>query len=151
MRGYISCAIACPYDGPTPVKAVARLVSTLLEMGCCEVSLGDTIGAGTPATVTAMLEAVLAASPPERLAGHYHDTGGLALENIMASLALGLRTFDAAIGGLGGCPFAPGAPGNVATEAVVRLCDVHGYKTGIEPERLAEAARFATKLKGGAP
>jgi hydroxymethylglutaryl-CoA lyase len=151
VRGYISCAIACPYDGPTPAKAVARLVSTLLEMGCCEVSLGDTIGAGTPATVTAMLEAVLAASPPERLAGHYHDTGGLALENIMASLALGLRTFDAAIGGLGGCPFAPGAPGNVATEAVVRLCDVHGYKTGIEPERLAEAARFATKLKGGAP
>ncbi len=151
VRSYVSCAVACPYDGPTPPTAVARLVSTLLEMGCYEVSLGDTIGAGTPATVTAMIEAVLTASPPERLAGHYHDTGGLALENIMASLALGLRTFDAAIGGLGGCPFAPDAPGNVATEAVVRLCDVHGYKTGIEPERLTEAARFATKLKGGAP
>ena len=98
------------------------------------------IGAGTPAKVSAMLEAVLAASPPERLAGHYHDTGGLALENIVASLALGLRTFDAAVAGLGGCPYAPGAPGNVATEAVVRLCDVRGYETG-----------FATKLKGGAP
>jgi hydroxymethylglutaryl-CoA lyase len=120
-------------------------------MGCYEVSLGDTIGAGTPDTIAAMLDEVLKAAPADRLAGHYHDTGGMALRNINVSLDRGLRTFDAAAGGLGGCPFAPGAPGNVATGAVVELMHERGFETGIDPERLAEAAHFAERLKGEAP
>lgn len=151
VRGYVSCVAVCPYDGPTPPAAVANLAAKLLDMGCYEVSLGDTIGAGTPETIAAMLDAVLKVAPADRLAGHYHDTGGMALRNIKASLDRGLRTFDAAAGGLGGCPFAPGAPGNVATGTVVDLMHERGFETGIDPERLAEAARFAERIKGGTP
>jgi hydroxymethylglutaryl-CoA lyase len=114
------------------------------------VSLGDTIGAGTPDTIATMLAEVLKVAPVDRLAGHFHDTGGRALHNIGVSLAMGLRTFDAAIGGLGGCPFAPGAPGNVATEAVVPFLHNRGFETGIDLERLAAARRFAQSLKGEA-
>ena len=109
VRGYVSCVTDCPYDGPTPPEAVARVAKALIEMGCYEVSLGDTIGAGTPETVAKMLDAVLAEAPADRLAGHYHDTKGRALENIAVSIEKGLRTFDSSVGGLGGCPFAPGA------------------------------------------
>lgn len=151
VRGYVSCVAVCPFDGPTPPAAVARLASDLLEMGCYEVSLGDTIGAGTPDTIAAMLEEVLKIAPADRLAGHFHDTGGTALENINVSLDMGLRTFDAAAGGLGGCPFAPGAPGNVSTGAVVKLMLDRGFETGIDPQRLAEAARFAKRIKAGSP
>lgn len=150
VRGYVSCVAVCPYDGPTPPAAVADITAALLDMGCCEVSLGDTIGAGTPDTIAAMLDAVLKIAPADRLAGHYHDTGGTALQNISISVDMGLRTFDAAVGGLGGCPFAPGAPGNVATGSVVELLHRRGFETGIDPERLADAARFAEALKGGA-
>lgn len=151
VRGYISCVAVCPYDGPTPPAAVARLTSDLLDMGCYEVSLGDTIGAGTPDTIAAMLDEVLKIAPPDRLAGHFHDTGGMALQNIEVSLDMGLRTFDAAAGGLGGCPFAPGAPGNVATGAVVKLMHERGFENGIDPGRLVEAGRFAQRIKGGSP
>ncbi|HEU0222294.1 MAG TPA: hydroxymethylglutaryl-CoA lyase [Paracoccaceae bacterium] len=149
LRGYISCVTDCPYDGPTPPAKVAEVAAALLEMGCWEVSLADTIGHGTQASVAAMLEAVLALAPPERLAGHFHDTLGRALENIAVSLERGLRVFDASAGGLGGCPYAPGAAGNVASEAVVDFLEGRGYATGIDRERLAEAAAFARGLRIG--
>lgn len=147
VRGYVSCAIACPYDGPTPVDAVVRVTDELRKLGCYEISLGDTIGAGAPETVQAMLRAVLEAAPPERLAGHFHDTRDRALANVSASVDLGLRTFDSAVGGLGGCPYAPGAKGNVATEAVVDLLEGLGFEAGIDREKLRTAAAFATSLR----
>jgi hydroxymethylglutaryl-CoA lyase len=148
VRGYVSCVTDCPYDGPTPPESVVRITKAMLDMGCYEVSLGDTIGAATPLTLKRMLDAVLAEIPADRLAGHYHDTGGQALANIKASLKKGLRTFDAAVGGLGGCPYAPGAKGNVATEAVNDLLEAEGYSTGIDRIALLEAANFALSLKG---
>lgn len=147
VRGYVSCVTDCPYDGPTPPDKVAELTEALIALGCYEISLGDTIGAGTPETVGAMLDAVLNIAPASALAGHYHDTGGRALDNIAISLERGLRTFDASAGGLGGCPFAPGAKGNVATEAVVRMLERMGFATGIDYARLDEAAAFAKGLK----
>jgi len=142
VRGYVSCAVACPYEGAIAPEAVADVASKLIEMGCYEVSLGDTIGHGTPETVTAMLEGVLEAVPAERLAGHYHDTNNRALDNVRASLGLGLRTFDSAVGGLGGCPYAPGAKGNVSTTALARMLAAEGWDTGIDMERLAAAEAF---------
>ncbi|PCD77605.1 hydroxymethylglutaryl-CoA lyase [Pseudothioclava arenosa] len=147
VRGYVSVVTDCPFDGPTPPANVARVAAALRDMGCYEVSLGDTIGQGRPETISAMLEAVLNELPPERLAGHYHDTAGRALANIEASLALGLRAFDAAVGGLGGCPYAPGAAGNVATEAVAGRLSELGYDTGLDAGVLAEAAALARAMK----
>ncbi len=148
VRGYVSCVIECPYDGPVPPEAVAKVAAELLAMGCYEVSLGDTIGAGTPDTVRAMLEAVLKAVPAAKLAGHFHDTNGRAVENIEVSLEAGLRCFDAAIGGLGGCPYAPGAAGNVDTLAVARRVEALGFSTGLDRMRLEAAADFAKRLVG---
>lgn len=149
-RGYVSCAIACPYDGPTDPADVLEVAGHLIEHGCYEVSLADTIGAGTPDTTSAMLKEVLSRVPAAKLAGHFHDTGGRALDNIGVCLDHGLRTFDAAVGGLGGCPFAPGAPGNVATEAVVAMLEKRGFKTGINVNKLAGAAAFARGLRRAA-
>ncbi|MEX2518125.1 MAG: hydroxymethylglutaryl-CoA lyase [Paracoccaceae bacterium] len=148
MRGYVSCVTDCPFDGPTPPAAVAEALEAMLALGAYEVSLGDTIGRGEPETIAAMLKAALSIAPPEKLAGHYHDTGGRALENIAVSLDFGLRTFDAAVGGLGGCPYAPGAAGNVATEAVAALLAERGFETGLDLAALAEAAAFAKALRG---
>ena len=147
VRGYVSCVTDCPYEGPVAPAAVARVVAALAAMGCHEVSLGDTIGRATPATTAAMLGAVLGAAPADRLAGHFHDTGGRALQNIDTCLDRGLRVFDAAAGGLGGCPYAPGASGNVATEAVAAHLAARGFATGIDPARLATAATFAASLR----
>lgn len=147
VRGYVSCVTDCPYEGPVAPEAVAKVASALYLMGCQQISLGDTIGAGTPDTIGRMLDAVLAVLPAERLAGHYHDTGGLALRNIATSIDKGLRVFDASVGGLGGCPYAPGAKGNVATEAVAAFLHGEGFATGLDPDRLAEAARFAHSLR----
>ncbi len=151
VRGYISCVVACPYDGPTAPAAVAQLAAVLLEMGCYQVSLGDTIGAGAPDTIAAMLTVVLTTIPADCLAGHYHDTNANALGNIDVSLDSGLRTFDTSVGGLGGCPFAPGAKGNVSTGAVVARMHGRGFTTGIDPDCLAAAAGFAETLKRGFP
>jgi hydroxymethylglutaryl-CoA lyase len=151
VRGYVSCVTDCPYEGPVAPAAVARLTGDLLALGCYEVSLGDTIGRGTPATVTAMLDDVLAVAPPDRLAGHFHDTGGAALANVEVSLARGLRSFDAAAGGLGGCPFAPGAPGNLCTLALVRRLHELGYDTGVDEACLEAAACLARTTVGRLP
>jgi len=149
VRGYVSVVTDCPFDGPTPPGNVARVAAALRDLGCYEVSLGDTIGQGRPETVDAMLAAVLEELPPERLAGHFHDTAGRALENVGASLARGLRVFDAAVGGLGGCPYAPGARGNVATESVAAYLAGQGYATGLDPAVIARAAEFARSLRAG--
>ncbi|MEJ8475774.1 hydroxymethylglutaryl-CoA lyase [Roseibium algae] len=147
VRGYISCITDCPYDGPTSPETVARVAKMLFDLGCYEISLGDTIGAATPETLTLMLDAVLAELPAKYLAGHYHDTKGRALENIEISLDKGLRVFDASIGGLGGCPYAPGAKGNVATEAVASLMARKGYETGLDMDKLLAVAEFARSLR----
>ena len=147
VRGYLSCVVQCPYEGAIAPEIVAELSQRLLALGCYEISLGDTIGAGTPKTIANMLEAVLSHIPAPQLAGHYHDTNGRALENIETSLNLGLRTFDSAVGGLGGCPYAQGATGNVATESVVALLDQLGYQTNIDKNALANAAQFAKALR----
>ena len=146
VRGYVSCVTDCPWDGPVAPAAVARVTRALFEMGCFEVSLGDTIGAGTPETVARMLDAVLAEAPADMLAGHFHDTSGRALENIAVSLEAGLRVFDASVGGLGGCPYAPGAKGNADTLAVHDMLAARGLSTGLDAEKLARAAAFALSL-----
>lgn len=148
VRGYVSCVVECPYDGPVDPAQVARVAESLWEMGCYEISLGDTIGQATPEAVDAMLAAVCEALPAERLAGHFHDTGGRALDNIEVALGRGLRVFDAAVGGLGGCPYAPGAAGNVATEAVHDRLLALGHETGLDREVLARAADMARALRG---
>lgn len=147
VRGYVSCVTDCPYDGPTAPDKVAEVSQALINMGCYEVSLGDTIGAATPQSTAKMLSAVLTVVPAEKLAGHFHDTQARALENIDVSLDMGVRVFDAAVGGLGGCPYAPGAAGNVATEAVVDLMARRGFETGIDLDRLARVGAFAQGLR----
>ncbi|AWI83832.1 hydroxymethylglutaryl-CoA lyase [Alloyangia pacifica] len=149
VRGYVSCVVECPYDGMVAPEQVAKVAQALLAMGCYEISLGDTIGRATPEAVTAMLQAVTQGVPPAQLAGHFHDTGGRALENVEAALAMGLRVFDAAVGGLGGCPYAPGAAGNVATEAVADRLAALGYETGLDRAVLDEAAALARGMRNG--
>ncbi|RBW63088.1 hydroxymethylglutaryl-CoA lyase [Ruegeria sp. A3M17] len=147
VRGYVSCVTDCPYDGPTPPEKVAEVADRLFSMGCYEVSLGDTMGQGTPDTIAHMLLAVRERVPMTRLAGHFHDTNGRAIDNIDAALALGVRVFDSAVGGLGGCPYAPGAAGNVATEAVVAHLERLGYQTGLDLAVIEEAAQMARAMR----
>jgi len=147
VRGYVSCVTDCPYDGVVDPADVARVAEHLFQMGCYEVSLGDTIGQATPDSIDAMLLAVTQVVPADKLAGHYHDTSGRALDNIEASLARGVRVFDAAVGGLGGCPYAPGAAGNVATEAVHDRLTALGYETGLDRAVLNRAADMARAMR----
>ena len=147
MRGYISCVVECPYDGAVDPAQVAQVAAQLRDMGCYEISLGDTIGQGRPEAIGQMLDAVLGELPAEQLAGHYHDTSGRALDNIAVSLDKGLRVFDAAVGGLGGCPYAPGAAGNVATEAVHDKVTALGYDTGLDRDVLIRAADMARAMR----
>lgn len=147
VRGYVSCVVECPYDGAVPPENVTRVVAALRDMGCYEVSLGDTIGRGTPEAVDAMLTAVLEEMSADQLAGHFHDTSGRALENVRTAMDRGLRVFDAAVGGLGGCPYAPGAAGNVATEAVHAYVTAQGFETGLDAGILAEAGRMARAMR----
>ncbi len=148
VRGYVSCVVECPYDGVVAPAQVAAVADQLFAMGCYEVSLGDTIGAGTPDSIARMLLAVRDVVPAGRLAGHFHDTNGRAMDNIDASLAMGVRVFDAAVGGLGGCPYAPGAAGNVATEAVNKHLTALGYQTGLDQAVLDDAAAMALAMRG---
>ncbi|MCE6953395.1 hydroxymethylglutaryl-CoA lyase [Cereibacter sphaeroides] len=149
LRGYVSMVVECPFDGPTPPASVARVAAALRDLGCAEISLGDTVGRATAEGFDAMLAAVLGELPADRLAAHCHDTAGRALEVIDAALARGLRVVDAAVGGLGGCPYAPGAAGNVATEKVAAHLAAKGFETGLDPDRLAEAAALARRLRAG--
>ena len=147
VRGYVSCVTDCPFDGAVAPEQVAQVAETLHLLGCYEVSLGDTIGQGTPETIGKMLTAVTKRVPASQLAGHYHDTAGRALQNIEASIGFGMRVFDAAVGGLGGCPYAPGAAGNVATEAVQDHLVALGYDTGLDREVLVAAANMARSMR----
>jgi hydroxymethylglutaryl-CoA lyase len=151
VRGYVSCVLGCPYEGEIKPERVADVAAALYEMGCYEVSLGDTIGTGTPGRTKAMLEACARRVPMEKLAGHYHDTYGQALANIYASLETGVATFDAAVAGLGGCPYAAGASGNVATEDVIYMLDGLGVRTGVDLKRLVEIGRWICGILGREP
>lgn len=148
VRGYISCVTDCPYDGSVAPEKVAELADRLFAMGCYEISLGDTLGQATPDSVARMLLAVRDVVPATRLAGHFHDTSGRAIANVDAALTMGVRVFDAAIGGLGGCPFAPGATGNVATELLHEHLARLGYETGLEIDALNQAAALARAMRG---
>lgn len=151
VRGYISCVLGCPFDGEIKPKAVADLASTLFELGCYEISLGDTIGVGTPSKAKEMLRAVSASIPPARLAMHFHDTYGQALANLYAGMEEGVRVIDAAAGGLGGCPYAPGATGNVATEDVVYMLEGMGIRTGVDMDKLLAATNAMSGVLGKPP
>ncbi len=151
VRGYISCALGCPYEGEVKPQAVAALAEKLYAMGCYEISLGDTIGVGTPGKTRAMIETVAKKVPTAKLAGHYHDTYGQALANIYASLEAGVKTFDSSVAGLGGCPYAKGATGNVATEDVVYMMNGLGIATGVDLEKLRQAGEFICAQLGREP
>jgi hydroxymethylglutaryl-CoA lyase len=142
VRGYVSCVLGCPYEGEIKPERVADVAAALYEMGCYEVSLGDTIGTGTPGKARAMIEACARRVPIGKLAGHYHDTYGQALANIYASLEMGVATYDASVAGLGGCPYAAGASGNVATEDVVYMLNGLGVHTGVDLERLVDIGEW---------
>lgn len=145
LRGYVSCVLGCPYEGEVPVRQVAAVSLKLAELGCGEISLGDTIGVGTPRDARAMLDAVAAEVPVAQLAVHFHDTYGQALANILTCLEGGVRGVDASVAGLGGCPFAPGASGNVATEDVVYMLHGLGFGTGVDLKKLALTGRWISE------
>jgi len=151
VRGYVSCVLGCPYEGEVPPERVAEVAERLAAMGCYEVSLGDTIGVGTPGKARAVVAAVAARLPIDRLAVHFHDTYGQALANIHACLELGIATVDSSVAGLGGCPYAPGATGNVASEDVLYLLDGLGIETGVDLAKLAAAGRFISEHLGRSP
>jgi len=148
VRGYVSCVVACPYEGKIAPEAVLRVAKSLLAMGCREISLGDTIGVATPGEITALLNIVLAEIPAAKIAGHFHDTSGRALACIETALGRGIRIFDSSVAGAGGCPFAPGAKGNVATEEVVSLLEARGFATGIDMQALRVATNFMMQILG---
>lgn len=149
-RGYVSTAFGCPYQGEVPPAVVAGVAAALSGLGCDEISIGDTIGVGRPEQVADVVSAVTASVPVERLALHFHDTGGRALENVAAGLEAGVRTFDSSAGGLGGCPFAPGAPGNLATEALVAMLHERGLETGVDLEAVRAAGAWMRGLVAAA-
>jgi hydroxymethylglutaryl-CoA lyase len=148
VRGYVSTTWGCPYEGDVDPKRALGIAETLLAMGCYQVSLGDTIGVGTPRQTGRILELMLGRIPREKLAMHMHDTRGTALANVLVGLEMGIRDFDASVGGLGGCPYAPGAAGNLATEDLVYMLHGMGHRTGIDLERLVEAGKVAESIVG---
>ncbi len=151
VRGYVSCALGCPYDGDIAPAAVADVTTTLIEMGCYEVAVSDTIGTGTPIKTAAMLDAVMQQQPVEKLAVHFHDTYGQALANLLIALQHGISTIDAAVGGLGGCPYAKGASGNVATEDVLYMLNGMGIETGVDLQKLLIASQAIGTAIGRKP
>ena len=151
VRGYVSTVVGCPYQGDVPPEKVAEVSKALFDLGCYEISLGDTIGVGTPLKVQAMLAEVSKAVPMDKLAGHFHNTYGMAIANICASLQMGMAVFDASVAGLGGCPYAKGASGNVATEDVVYLLNGLGIDSGVDLTSLVETAVWVSEKLGRAP
>ena len=150
VRGYVSCVIACPYDGDTAPATVADVTALLLDLGCREISLGDTIGRGKPDDVRRLLDVLCVRFNASQLAGHFHDTGGMAVQNVMVALDYGIRVFDAAIGGLGGCPYAPGARGNVDTHAVHDALTAAGWHTGLDMAALDRAGQIMQRIAAAA-
>ena len=151
VRGYVSTVVGCPYQGDVPPEKVAEVSKALFDLGCYEISLGDTIGVGTPSKVQTMLAEVSKAVPMDKLAGHFHNTYGMAIANIYASLQMGMAVFDASVAGLGGCPYAKGASGNVATEDVVYLLNGLGIDSGVDLNHLVETAVWVSAQLGRAP
>ena len=148
LRGYLSTSFGCPYEGPVPPSRVAALAGRLIELGAFEVAVSDTIGVATPGQVIEVVEEVARHAPLPQIALHFHDTRGTALANVLMALQLGVTTFDASAGGLGGCPYAPGASGNLATEDLVYMLDSLGIETGVSLQRLVEASRFIESKLG---
>lgn len=148
VRGYVSTVFGCPYEGPISIDEVIRVSETLFEMGIGELSLGDTIGIANPKQVEDVLDMLLKRFDAEKLALHFHDTRGTALANILVSMNMGITTFDSSVGGLGGCPYAPGASGNVASEDLLFMLDSMGIQTGINQEKLLSAARYIQEKIG---
>lgn len=146
VRGYISCVLGCPFEGDVPIAQTIDLAVKLIDMGCYEISLGDTIGVGTPGKTKTLLRALKSEAPISAIAGHFHDTYGQALANIYASLEEGVRVFDSSVAGLGGCPYAPGATGNAASEDVVYMLEGCGFDTGIDLESLIETGVWISSL-----
>ena len=151
VRGYVSCVLGCPYEGKVPVDNVVRVAKALYDMGCYEISLGDTIGVGTAGETRAMVRAVASEVPVAALAGHFHDTYGQAVANVYAALEEGAHTFDSSVSGLGGCPYAPGASGNVATEDVVYMLEGSGFSTGVDLDALIETSAWISDRLGRKP
>lgn len=151
VRGYVSCVLGCPYEGEIAAAKVAEVAGKLYDMGCYEVSLGDTVGVGTPLKAQAMIKAVAQRVPVEHLAAHFHDTYGQGLANLLAVLQLGVATIDSSVSGLGGCPYAKGASGNVATEDVLYMLNGMGIDTGVDMSKLLEAGRFISESLGRLP
>ena len=151
VRGYVSCVLGCPYESEIPVSNVVRVAKALYEMGCYEISLGDTIGVGTAGETRAMIRAVAGDIPVSALAGHFHDTYGQAVANVYAALEEGVRVFDSSVSGLGGCPYAPGASGNVATEDIVYMLEGSGFETGVDLDALTEISLWISDALGRRP
>jgi isopropylmalate/homocitrate/citramalate synthase len=151
VRGYVSCALGCPYEGPIAPEKVASVARELAQLGCYEISLGDTIGVGTPLQAQRMVSMVMQATEPAKLAVHFHDTRGQALANILACLQLGIATVDASVAGLGGCPYARGARGNVASEDLLYMLHGMGIETGVDLDKLVDAALFISDVLGREP
>jgi len=149
LRGYVSCAIACPYEGAIAPIQVRMITQALLDLGCYQISLGDTIGKGTPETTGLLLKDLLKTIPADKLAGHFHDTDGTALANVTTALDYGVRCFDSAIGGLGGCPYAPGAKGNLSTIPLVEMLHGCGWETGLDMEKLQLAQAYLQRNIAG--
>lgn len=151
VRGYLSCVADCPYEGPTQPAQVASIAKAMSDLGCYQISLGDTIGTGTPLRIARMIESVSHLLPAHNLAVHFHNTYGQALANIFQALQMGINTIDSSVAGLGGCPYAPGASGNVATEDVLYLCEGLGINTGVQLEEVVRTAHYIAKILGKAP
>lgn len=148
VRGYVSTVFGCPYEGAVSIDSVIRVAENLFEMGIYELSLGDTIGAANPAQVQTVLEAILKRFPREKIALHFHDTRGTALANVLAALDMGINSFDSSVGGLGGCPYAPGASGNVATEDLIYMLEGMGIETGVKLNQILKSAKYIQKRLG---
>lgn len=148
VRGYVSTVFGCPYEGAVSIDSVIRVAENLFEMGIYELSLGDTIGVANPAQVQTVLEAILKRFPQEKIALHFHDTRGTALANVLAAMDMGITSFDSSVGGLGGCPYAPGASGNVATDDLVYMLDGMGIETGVNLKQILKSAKYIQKRLG---
>ena len=146
VRGYVSCIVECPYEGKISPESVLKVASQLLDMGCYEVSLGDTIGKGTPKTIEELLKVLCSEINQKKLAGHFHDTSDTAIRNVEIGLKYGLSTFDSAVGGLGGCPYAPGAKGNLNTRSLIEAFGINSFNEDLDLDKIKFAEKYIGKI-----